>query len=46
MPYIQGIKGEAVVVYCDPLITKKMGYHRLSWKVNKMAFYLNFISHL
>ena len=30
MPHIRGIKGEAVVVYCEPLITKKMGYHRLS----------------
>ena len=30
MPQIQGIKGEAVVVYCESLITKEMGYHRLS----------------
>jgi hypothetical protein len=30
MPQIQGIKGDAVVIYCEPLITKKMGYHRLS----------------
>jgi len=30
LPHIQGITGEAVVVYCKPLITKKMGYHRLS----------------
>jgi len=35
MPQIQGIKGEAVVVYCEPLITKEMGYHRLSCKVKK-----------
>ncbi len=27
MPQIQGIKGEAVVVYCEPLITQEMGYH-------------------
>ncbi|MBW1726710.1 MAG: hypothetical protein JRF31_13320 [Deltaproteobacteria bacterium] len=27
---IRGIKSEAVVVYCKPLITKKMGYYRLS----------------
>jgi hypothetical protein len=27
MPHIRGIKGEAVVVYCEPLITKEMGYH-------------------
>jgi hypothetical protein len=25
MPHIRGIKGEALVVYCEPLITKKMG---------------------
>jgi len=30
MPQIQGIKGEAVVAYCEPLITKKVGYPRLS----------------
>ncbi len=30
IPQIQGIKGEAVVVYCEPLITPEMGYHRLS----------------
>jgi hypothetical protein len=36
MPHIRGIKGEAVIVYCEPLITKEMGYPRLSCKVNKM----------
>jgi hypothetical protein len=36
MPHIRGIKGEAVDVYCKPLITKEMGYHRLSHRVNKM----------
>ena len=35
----KGIKGEAVVVYGEPLITPEMGYHRLSWKVNKMGFF-------
>jgi hypothetical protein len=30
MPNIRGIKGEAVVVYCKPLTTKKIGCHRLS----------------
>jgi len=39
MPQIQGIKGEAVVNYCEPLITKKVGYHRLSRRANKMGFY-------
>jgi len=46
MPQIQGIKGEAVVVYCEPLITKEMGYSRLSWKVNKMGFFYKIISHI
>ncbi len=36
MPELQGIKGEAVVVYRDPLITQEMGYPRLSRRVNKM----------
>jgi hypothetical protein len=36
MPQIQGVEGEAVVNYCEPLTTKEMGYHRLSPKVNKM----------
>jgi len=26
MLQLQGIKGEAVVIYCEPLITQKMGY--------------------
>ncbi len=38
MPQIQGIKGEAVVVYCEPLITQEMGYPRLSRRANKMGF--------
>ncbi len=38
MPQIQGIKGEAVVVYCKSLITQEMGYHRLFRRVNKMGF--------
>ncbi len=39
MPQIQGNKGEAVVVYCEPLITLEMGYPRLSRRVNKMRFF-------
>ena len=39
MSHIRGIKGEAVVVYSEPLITKEMGYHRLSRRVNKMMKY-------
>ena len=38
MPQVQGTKGEAVVVYCEPLITQEMGYPRLSRRVNKMGF--------
>ena len=37
MHQIRGIKGEAVVNYCEPLITKEMVYHRLSHRVNKMG---------
>jgi len=36
MLHIQGVKGEAVVNYCEPLTTPKMGCHRLSRRVNKM----------
>jgi hypothetical protein len=36
MPQIQGVEGEAVVIYCEPLTTQEMGYHRLSQRVNKM----------
>jgi len=35
MPQIRGVKGEAVVIYCEPLTTKEMGYPRLSHGVNK-----------
>jgi hypothetical protein len=37
MPQIQDIKGKIVFVYFEPLITQKMGYHRLSRRVNKMG---------
>jgi hypothetical protein len=39
---MQGIKGEAVVVYADPLRTQQMLYHRLSRRVNNMAVFLVF----
>jgi hypothetical protein len=32
MHHVQGFKGEAVVVYCESLITKKMECSRLSIK--------------
>jgi hypothetical protein len=34
MSQIRGVKGEAVVIYCEPLTTKEMGYYRLSRRVN------------
>ena len=34
MPQIQGIEGEAVVLYAEPLITQEMRYPRLSRRVN------------
>jgi len=34
MPQIRGVKGEAVAIYCEPLITKEKRYHRLSHGVN------------
>jgi hypothetical protein len=39
MLQIQGVEGEAVVCYCEPLTTQEMGYHRLSQRVNKMMGY-------
>ena len=35
MSQIQGVTGEAVENYCEPVTTLKMGYHRLSRRVNK-----------
>jgi len=46
MLQLQGVKGEAVIIYCDPLITQKMGYYRLSSRVNKMKIKLVFIPHI
>ena len=43
MPQIQGVKGEAVVVYCEPLTTPEMRYHRLSQRVNNMAGFSLFL---
>ena len=36
MPQVQGVNGEAVVNYCEPLTTQEMRYHWLSRRVNKM----------
>jgi hypothetical protein len=37
MPQAQGVEGEAVVCYAEPLTTQEMRYHRLSQRVNNMA---------
>jgi hypothetical protein len=42
MLQIQGAKGEAVVIYCEPLATQEMWYHRLSLWVNNMAVFAIF----
>jgi hypothetical protein len=39
---MQGVKGEAVVFYADPLTTQQMLYHRLSRRVNNIAAFLVF----
>ncbi|MBW2265421.1 MAG: hypothetical protein JRD47_01945 [Deltaproteobacteria bacterium] len=39
---MQGVKGEAVVVYADPLTTQQMRYTRLSRRVNNMAVFVVF----
>jgi hypothetical protein len=46
MPQIQGIKGKVVFVYFELLITKKMGYHRLSRRVNKMGIEIHYYNSL
>jgi hypothetical protein len=42
IPQIRGRKGEAVVVYREPLITKKMGYYELFHRVNKLKIFIKF----
>jgi hypothetical protein len=42
MLQIQGAKGDAVVIYCEPLATQEMRYHRLSLRVNNMAVFVIF----
>jgi len=39
MRQIRGVEGEAVVSYCKLLTTKKMAYHRLSRRANKMKIW-------
>ena len=35
-PSFKASKGEAVIVYRNPLATQKMGWHRLSRRADKM----------
>jgi hypothetical protein len=39
MLQIQGVEGEAVVCYREPLTTQEMQYPRLSQRVKNMAFF-------
>ena len=41
MLQVRGVKGEAVVNYCDPLTTQEMGYPRLSRRIIKMKILFN-----
>jgi hypothetical protein len=43
MPQIQGVEGEAVVCYAEPLTTQEMRYHRLSQRVNNLAGFSLFV---
>ena len=43
MLQIQGVKGEAVVGYCEPLKTQEMRHHRLSRRVNNRASFSSFM---
>ena len=43
MLQIQGVEGEAVVDYAEPLATKEMGCDRLSHRVKDMAVFLSFL---
>jgi hypothetical protein len=42
-PQVQGVEGEAVVCYAEPLTTQDMRYHRLSQRVNNMAGFSLFV---
>ncbi len=39
---IQGVKGEVVVIYCEPLATQEMWYHRFSLQANNMPVFTIF----
>jgi len=38
-PGFKASKGEAVVCYREPLATRKMGWHRLSQRANKIEIF-------
>ena len=40
---MQGVKGEAVVNYAEPLTTQQMRYHRLSRRVRNTAVFPCFL---
>jgi hypothetical protein len=44
MPQIRNIKGEAVVIYCEPLITREAGLHRLSPEGKQKGIFVKYIS--
>jgi hypothetical protein len=43
MLQIQGVEGEAVVIYREPSTTKEMRYHRFSQRVNNVAIFLQLL---
>jgi hypothetical protein len=43
VPQVRGVKGEAVVSYCEPLTTKEMRCPRLSRRVNNMVIFKLFL---
>ena len=45
-PSFKTSKGEAVVAYRNSLATQKMGWHRLSRRVNKMGFKMDIYNSL
>ena len=46
MLQIQGVEGEAVVIYCEPLATPEMRHPRLSHWANNMAVFTIFMMSL
>ena len=40
---MQDVKGEAVIIYAEPLTTQQMRYHRLSRRVNNSANIISFL---